>query len=351
MFYNKYMWEQIFKGYMVRDCTLGFEHGRIGFYLVPDDDREHLDYGWYTRFVAVKLSNPIEKRFYVRGGDNLDLARLSAAWEPNQTEFLLVDVGRSLWSYKPNAYKGSEPEIPFDGKGYGYAAAGEVGCSISRVTRVEGTVFAVGGPTRIFQRMPNQQWYEHKGIPLPAGLSSKDDDVITETLGNSNFFDLAGFSLKDMYVVGDAGQIWHFNGNIWKSLAFPSNLTLQTVTCGGDGQVYITDIRGSLWQGRGERWKLLHKGNTSIPYADSAWFKNRFWCANDYGMMVLEDGKLVAAHQAKQDPIPTEIALHAHRIDVSPDGKQMLVCGGSGAALHNGERWELLFSGYEFEDE
>ncbi len=123
----------------------------------------------------------MDKRFYALEGDSLSFSTISSAWEPNQTEFLLVDTGRRLWTYKPKTYNGIEPPIPFDGKGYGYADAGQVGCAIARVTRVEGTVFAVGAPLRIFQRMPNQQWHEHKGIPMPAGLLSKDDEVIRKS--------------------------------------------------------------------------------------------------------------------------------------------------------------------------
>ncbi|UOD33283.1 hypothetical protein INH39_07950 [Massilia violaceinigra] len=153
-----------------------------------------------------------------------------------------------------------------------------------------------------------------------------------------------------MYAVGDAGTVWHFDGKRWQQIPFPTNVPLYTVACGENGDVYMTDIRGNLWKGGGAKWSLLCEMDQSLPFKDAAWFNGRLWCANDYGMYVLEGEKLVAAHTARIDPIPNEVALHSHRIDVSPDGKQMLVCGGDGAALHDGKKWNLLFSGMSLGD-
>jgi hypothetical protein len=349
MLFDKNSWNKLCKGFFVRDCTIGFEDGRLGFHLVEETDDHHLDDGWKTRFLAVKMDEPMESRFYGMTGGNLSFTTISSAWAPSQTEFVMADVGRRVWSYKPKTYKGNEPVIPFDGKGYGYADAGEVGCSITRLSRVGSSIYALGAPLRIFKRMQNQQWSEHKGIPIPEALKSKDDNKITEALSESNFFDLAGFSEADMYAVGDAGIVWHFDGKLWKQIAFPTNLRLQTVTCAGDGNVYITDIRGSLWCGRGAEWKQIAKSDRSLPFADAGWFDGRLWCANDYGMMVFEGKTFVYAHQTKLNPIPTEVALLSHRFDISPDGKQMLVCSGSGAAMNRDGKWEVLFNADDFQ--
>ena len=348
MIFDRESWERICKGFFVQDCTIGFEHGRLGFQLVEESNADHLE-EWRTRFLAVKLDEPMEFRFFSQTGNNLSFAQMATSWAPSQTEFLLVDTFRNVLSYKPKTYKSEEPVIPFDGRGYGYADAGKVGSAIIRLARVGTTVYAIGAPLRIFQRMPNQKWFEHKGIPMPAGLKSKDDDIVAAALRGSNLYDLAGFSESDMYAVGDDGIVWHFNGKIWKQLAFPSNLRLQTVVCAGDGNVYITDIRGSLWKGRNESWKKIVTADMSIPFADSAWFAGRLWCAHDYGMWVVEGKEFVAAHMAISNPIPSNVALHAHRIDVSPDGTKMLVCGGHGAAMYDGKKWEILFSGFDFE--
>ncbi|WP_243491387.1 hypothetical protein [Massilia violaceinigra] len=344
MIFDKDMWAKIGKGFFVKDCTIGFEDGRLGLLLVEENDADHRDEAWETRLVAVKLELPVDRRFFVRTGDNLHSSTLSSAWTPNQSEFVMVDTSRRVWSYKPKEYKGSEAPIPFDSKGHHYGSA------VAKVVRVGTTAYAIGSPFRIFQRIKGQQWKEIPGIPIPAAFVSGDRKKIIEAAGDSVFHDLAGFSDSDMYAVGDAGTVWHFDGKRWQQIPFPTNVPLYTVACGENGDVYITDIRGNLWKGGGSKWSLLWKMDQSLPFKDAAWFNGRLWCANDYGMYVLEGKKLVAAHAARIDPIPNEVALHSHRIDVSPDGKQMLVCGGDGAALHDGKKWTLLFSGMSLED-
>lgn len=348
MIINKENWDIFCSGFMIRDCTYGFDNGRFAFYLVEEPDEHHLDNGWTTRVFVVNMEQPMETRFFAFETEEMSFSTISSAWTPNQTEYLLVDSFREVVSYKPNKYEDHEEEIPFDGRGYGFKDAGEIGSSIYKVVRVNNTVFAVGSPLRVFQRMADQQWMEHKGIPIPEQLRSEDREQILEGLDNSMLIDLAGFSEMDMYAVGGGGAVWHFDGETWRVVEFPTNNRLYTVTCGGDGLVYITDIRGSLYKGRGSSWELVVRMDQSLPFADSAWFDGRFWCANDYGMYILEGNRLVEAHRARIDPIPKQIALYSHRIDVSPDGTKMLVCGGNGAALCCEKKWEILFSDMDF---
>ncbi|WP_167235026.1 hypothetical protein [Massilia genomosp. 1] len=109
--------------------------------------------------------------------------------------------------------------------------------------------------------------------------------------------------------------------------------------------MYVTDLRGSIWKGRDSTWELVERRHQSLPFADAAWFQSTLWCANDDGMLALENNTMVAARLLEKHPVPDEVAWVSHRIDVSPDGQKMLVCGGQGAALHDGLAWQLLFSG------
>ena len=207
-------------------------------------------------------------------------------------------------------------------------------------------MFAIGGPWRIFERIANQEWKEHEESPIPVEIGSPDRDVYINAVGNCEFFDLAGLSTDDMYAVGSAGTVWRRMGGQWRQLAFPSNLRLHTVAVAPDGNAYITDIRGSVWQGQDEKWQRIVHADNMLAYQDSAWFAGRLWCTNDSaGPFVLEGKAMVPAHRAKTDPMPAEIACFAHRIDVAPDGKTMLVAGMQGAALYDGKTWTVLFDG------
>jgi hypothetical protein len=345
--FDKSTWNEFADGFLFRDCTIGFEDGRIGFLLVQEiGSKDHIEDGWETRLLAVRTALPTGEKCFAINGTGLGFSSISSAWNPNQPEFVVVDGARRTWSYKPRAYKGGESRIPFKGEKTPHSAEDGYGSAITKIVRVGTTVFAVGSPLRIYERINDQKWREHKDIPIPSEISSPDYGIFIRAIGESEFFDLAGYSTEDMYAVGSAGIVWHRKGNHWHQIAFPTNLRLNTVACGDDGFVYITDIRGSVWQGRDQKWQRVVHADNMLAYQDSAWFAGRLWCTNDSaGPFVLEGKKMVPAHQAQIQPMPAQVACFAHRIDVAPDGKTMLVAGVQGAALYNGQHWTVLFDG------
>lgn len=115
MLFDKKSWKDICQGFMVRDCTIGFADGRIGLMLVEMSDER--DAGWRTRFVSVRMDAPVSERFFVLETSDLSFASLASAWAPSQEEFLVVDLARQVWAYKPKTYRDFEEAIAFDGRG------------------------------------------------------------------------------------------------------------------------------------------------------------------------------------------------------------------------------------------
>ncbi|UXH80645.1 hypothetical protein [Roseateles amylovorans] len=340
-------WNRFMAGYMVRDCTIGFEDGRLGFLLfeelAPDAQMED---GFQIRLLAVKVGNPLETRFFSLSANALSVgANLSSAWSP-LGEFVAVGIGRHVYGYRPKSHKGREEDIPFEVRRLAPSAYSECGCAILKTVRVGMTVFAVGGPFRIFQRIGPQEWQEHSEIPIPAELGSSDRETALAAINASSFEDLAGLSEEDMYAVGSRGALWRRHQGRWGRARFPSTRDLHTVAVAPDGTAYVTDHRGCVWKGKDSEWTQLVEADLSLPYQDSVWFKGRLYCTNDLaGCFVLEEGRMVAAHRTAHDPMPVRCALHAHRLDVSPDGGRLLVAGMSGASLYDGRQWHLLFDG------
>ena len=86
--------------------------------------------------------------------------------------------------------------------------------------------------------------------------------------------------------VGGHGDVWHFDGRVWRQMGFPTNEQLATVTCAGDGNVYITSEGGSLWVGQLSTWRLLEKRGSSVLWNDVRWFDGKLWLASDYQLRV-----------------------------------------------------------------
>ncbi|NHZ40887.1 hypothetical protein [Massilia aquatica] len=75
---------------------------------------------------------------------------------------------------------------------------------------------------------------------------------------------MGAFSAADMYAVGSDGDVWHFEGTAWHSCPFPTDASLETVCCAGDGLVYITEINGSVWAGRSDGWTRIATARLDI---------------------------------------------------------------------------------------
>ena len=154
---------------------------------------------------------------------------------------------------------------------------------VSRLKCLWGFTYCVGGSRDIFKRVAVGQWERDNRIPEPK---TKDEMAV------SGFNDLDAFSESDMYAVGGHGDIWHFDGSAWRQMGFPTNEQLATVTCAGDGNVYITSEGGSLWVGQKSTWRLLQEQRSSVLCNDAVWFNGQLWMGSDYALRVW-DGKAI----------------------------------------------------------
>lgn len=348
MIFDRETYRRFFDGYFIRDCTIGIEDGRLGFLLFEEQEDKDHDEPFKVRLLAVKLANPVETRFFALTTQALGLGcDLSSAWAPDHSEFVSVGIGRETLAYKPKVHKGQEASIPFHGAGEPHPVSGlQYDSIVLRTARAGTTVFSVGAPFRVYERLGPEQWREHMEIPLPEGLGSTEPDVADDTLSNSNFNDLAGLSAQDLYVVGSRGAVWRRHEGLWKQLPFPSTLDLKTVAVAPDGTAYVTDERGHVWQGRDDSWRCLTPKPHSESFLDSAWFAGRLWCTGRMGgCYVLQGSRMVLAMDARRQPMPHDYSLVSQRLDVSPDGRRMLVAGWHGALEFDGEHWTVLFYG------
>lgn len=348
MLFDRESWGRFMAGYVIVDATIGFEDGRLGLLLYEETGTEaQMEDGFQIRLLAVKVGNPIATRFFSMSSNGLSVgARLSSAWAPKASEFVAVGIGLETYSYKPKSHKGREADIPFEVRKLRPDAYSEFGAGVLKTVRVGSTVYAIGGPFRVFERIGPQQWKEHADIPLPEQLGSRDREAALAAIGDSAFYDLGGSSEDDLYAVGSAGTIWRRKAAQWHQMPFPESIRLQTVAVAPDGTAYITDIRGSVWKGADDQWERIVQADNMLPYRDSVWFSGRLYCSNDSaGCFVLEDGQMVAAYRARRDAMPTSTAIHAHNLDVSPDQSKLLIAGMYGATLYDGQTWQLLFDG------
>ena len=207
--------------------------------------------------------------------------------------------------------------------------------AVQRVRMIDGMFYAVGSYHTVCRRRGRNDW-ESLCLNLPVPTSEKHEKEAADSM---RFIGIDGFSHDDLYAIAGEGYVWHFDGKEWWQIPFPSNMRLESICCAGDGEVYIGAQSGTLFRGRGERWKMVERGDMTLPFEDIVWHAGRLWCTSDYGLWTLEKNRIVRAD------VPSEVRVCAGNLSAA-DGV-MLLAGTNGAAYHDGERWHSIFLYHE----
>jgi hypothetical protein len=97
-------------------------------------------------------------------------------------------------------------------------------------------------------------------IPLPTGINSLRD--------------IAGFNERDVYIVGDNGQILHFDGRHFYQLDSPTTRHLTCITPLDETNLCIGGYGGVLLFGNIKGWRFISTG-TSEPILNLGRFEGR----------------------------------------------------------------------------
>lgn len=195
---------------------------------------------------------------------------------------------------------------------------------------IDGSIYAAGPWRTVSRRVAPNQW---------ESLVSRDDGNMRLTpkrgaLHDGGFDAIAGFNASDIYCVGGKGDAWRYDGQRWHPCVVPTNMRFWSVCCAGDGYVYIGMQSGSVLRGREDSWEIIHRDEMTLPFKDMVWYGGKVWCTSDYGLWVIENGKLEEAD------VPPEVKACSGNLSVG-DGV-MLLAGMYGATVYNGREWQRI---------
>ena len=193
-----------------------------------------------------------------------------------------------------------------------------------KIKTINGYAYSVGGSRNVYKRVDLGIW-----VKLDQGIPTLDYS------SDNGFDDLDAFDEANMYAVGGMGDVWHFNGQSWRQMAFPQPIQLTTVTCAGDGWVYITSL-GGLWRGRESTWEEIGSGTGA---KDACWFNGQLWLASDSSVDIWNGSELV---KPTQDGTPDgePVRLWGGHMDAR-DGL-LVVAGNEVAMAFDGSHWRTL---------
>jgi len=236
-------------------------------------------------------------------------------------------AGRDVYSIG-SGEKGFEKDIP------DFEQGGPFRGTTHKARRIDGWLYVCGGRNSLGKRVANSEWQSFtKRIPNPK----RSDRLF------NMFSDVDGFAENDIYVVGNTGQVYNYNGKDWQKKSLPTDIDFQSVCCAGDGFVYISGMHGATYKGRGDQWECLYKGHLEenpmsgmvLGFKDMVWYEDRVWCTSDYGLWTIKDDKLEEAD------VPGFVLGCMGNLSAA-DGVLLLAGHGGAAFLENGQ-WQEIY--------
>jgi hypothetical protein len=280
---NKKVWDENLNGMLITDCAV---RDRNILYLCLRENLPHekalllLDHDIKTTLLAIFLDTPNNQY----GGAYLtgyNMPRVGVSRAPVAQGLLVARNSSGQITSMGGGKDYPDEHIQKDGWPMTW-----------RIKCINGYAYSVGGQRKIYKRTSIGKWEKFSDLP-------KSENI--ETVG---FNDMDAFSESDMYAVGGHGDVWHYDGSQWRQMSFPSDVQLATVTCAGDGNVYISGEGGSLWVGQKSTWKSIYKGNSSILWNDALWFENKLWLSSDYQFRIWNGTNLEpVTHEGKAVPM------------------------------------------------
>lgn len=210
-----------------------------------------------------------------------------------------------------------EESIPDAGTGkgkYGY---------LSQVREIDGRIYVCGDQGQVYCREKGRWVHIDQGLLHPE---HRERDL------GLNGID--GASAKDLFVVGDYGAIFHFDGKKWKDESYPTNLTLERVRCIAGDATYVCGDAGLLLRGDGKSWEEIGDPGVNGNIWDLEWMNGRLYLAVEDQLMVQEEGKIV--------PVDTKLSppVDAHRLH-SRNGRLWSI-GENHIACFDGSAWDRV---------
>lgn len=167
---------------------------------------------------------------------------------------------------------------------------------VDDITYIGNDVYMVGFFRKVFKREGVHQWIDLTDEKEHSNLFS-DLKELKKKYGNyanasAGFSAIDGFSADDIYAGGEAGDTWHYDGKKWQRVDIPGNFNIKTITCAGDGHVYIAGYTGGIIKGRGDIWENIDPDGGYV-FSSSTWFKGKLYLAgNMNGLHVMEENKI-----------------------------------------------------------
>jgi len=104
------------------------------------------------------------------------------------------------------------------------------------------------------------------GLLNLAGCSKSEDSVNFPVQPPDNpypwFFDVYGTGANDVWVAGNAGVMYHYDGTAWTRVEMGTDKAITALWGAGDGSLYACGYGGRIWRNQGGTWSSMNSGTS-----------------------------------------------------------------------------------------
>ncbi len=229
----------------------------------------------------------------------------------------------------------------------GPATRGPVRC----VRAIGGQVLVVGSDRQVYRRKGPSRWEAFdQGLrpegqkaeekpKKPAGPRVRQKGPIqgaakrpVSAPAATGFEAVDGFSATEVYAVGRRGELWQLDQGRWTERESPTKETITQLTCASDGVAYGATDKGSIVEGRGDKWRALG-GALGGAVLGLRLFEGALYATTGKGLFRREGDRFLPIAPPKKDPPKTWGVLDVTRGALwSIGGKDIFTFDGKGWA-------------------
>lgn len=189
------------------------------------------------------------------------------------------------------------------------------------VKQIGDHVFAAGVARQVYARQSGKSWHM---INVPDMMVSDRPAA---------FQGICGLSPTAVYFAGFGGEIWFWDGTLWREIASPTNIVLNAMAAGPESCVAV-GMAGQVLMGRGDDWETVEHDVTNEPFWSVQAYGDAFYLTALSGIYRLKNGYLEPFRDV-DDEMRTVYGL-----SVGPSG--LWSVGSADIALFDGTDWHTI---------
>ncbi len=174
------------------------------------------------------------------------------------------------------------------------------------------------------------------GFMTGSGLTAEWSAMDSGTTNNLN--GLWGSSGSDVFAVGDAGTILHYDGIAWSAVASPTTENLNGIWGSSATDAFAVGDNGTILRYDGSNWLTIPSATTNNL--------NRVWGNSDSDVFAVGDAGTILHYNGSSWTAMASGTTNSLRGVWGTAGSDVFAVGDSGTILHyNGSIWSSMVSG------